>query len=72
MDIGQHAALPSPQSLPRFQRLFPDDAACAGYLEKARWAGGSSVRIVVWLANRSALRPARACWHAAHADVRQD
>ena len=23
-----------------FQRLFPDDAACAGYLEKARWSDG--------------------------------
>jgi transposase-like protein len=29
-----------PKSLPEFQRLFPDDAACAGYLEKARWAEG--------------------------------
>ena len=29
-----------PQSLPEFQRLFPDDAACAGYLEKARWSDG--------------------------------
>jgi hypothetical protein len=37
MDIDQHAALPFPQSLPEFQRLFPDDAACAEYLEKARW-----------------------------------
>ena len=23
-----------------FQRLFPDDAACAAYLEKARWGDG--------------------------------
>ena len=23
-----------PHSLPEFQRLFPDDAACAAYLEK--------------------------------------
>ena len=29
-----------PKSLPEFQRLFPDDAACAGYLEKARWSDG--------------------------------
>ena len=28
------------ESLPEFQRLFPDDAACAGYLERARWADG--------------------------------
>lgn len=37
MDIDEHAALASPQSLPEFQRLFPDDASCAEYLEKARW-----------------------------------
>ena len=29
-----------PLSLPEFQRLFPDDAACAAYLEKARWGDG--------------------------------
>ena len=40
MDIDQHAALSFPQSLPEFQRLFPDDAACAEYLEKARWGDG--------------------------------
>lgn len=32
--------LPFPRSLPEFQRLFPDDAACAAYLEKARWREG--------------------------------
>lgn len=40
MDIDQHAALPFPQSLPGFQRLFPDDAACAEYLEKLGWGDG--------------------------------
>ena len=40
MDVDQHAALPFPRSLPEFQRLFPDDAACAEYLEKARWEKG--------------------------------
>jgi hypothetical protein len=40
MDVDQHAALPFPQSLPEFQRVFPDDAACATYLERARWAEG--------------------------------
>ena len=40
MDIDQHAALPFPRSLPEFQRLLPDDAACAEYLEKARWGDG--------------------------------
>ena len=28
-DIHQHAGLPFPKSLPEFQRLFPDDVACA-------------------------------------------
>src|SRR5271169_807951 len=40
MDVHQRGDLRLPQSLPEFQRLFPDDAACAGYLEKARWSGG--------------------------------
>src|SRR5271169_458093 len=40
MDVDQPAALPFPQSLPEFQRLFPDDAACAEYLEKVRWGDG--------------------------------
>lgn len=30
-------ALPFPRSLPEFMRLFPDDAACAAYLERCRW-----------------------------------
>jgi hypothetical protein len=30
-------ALPFPRSLPEFQRLFPDDAACGSYLERRRW-----------------------------------
>jgi transposase-like protein len=29
-----------PRSLPEFQRLFPDEAACAAYLERARWSDG--------------------------------
>ena len=40
MDVLDHADLAFPQSLPEFQRLFPDNAACAAYLEKARWDGG--------------------------------
>ena len=32
--------LPFPKSLPEFQRLFPDDAACGAYLEAARWRDG--------------------------------
>ncbi len=26
-----------PESLPGFQKMFPDDAACAKYLEAIRW-----------------------------------
>jgi hypothetical protein len=29
-----------PISLPEFQRVFPNDAACAAYLEKLRWPDG--------------------------------
>lgn len=31
------ADLPFPKSLPEFQKLFPDDAACATYLERIHW-----------------------------------
>jgi hypothetical protein len=31
---------PFPTSLPEFQRLFPDDGACARYLEAVRWPDG--------------------------------
>lgn len=40
MDVVDRTDLPFPRSLAEFQRLFPDDAACAAYLEGARWAGG--------------------------------
>jgi len=39
-DIFLHADLPFPTSLPQFQKLFPNDAACAEYLEKIRWEHG--------------------------------
>ena len=40
MDVLQRQDLSFPRSLPEFQRLFPDDTACAAYLEKARWGDG--------------------------------
>src|ERR1700722_2111082 len=40
VDVHRRSDLAFPKSLPKFQRLFPDDAACAGYLERARWADG--------------------------------
>ena len=33
-----HLAFPT--TLPEFQQLFPDDAACAKYLEALRWVEG--------------------------------
>lgn len=39
-DVLLHADLPFPESLPQFQKMFPDDAACAAYLERIRWATG--------------------------------
>jgi transposase-like protein len=38
--VQERGDLTFPTSLAQFQRLFPDDAACATYLEKARWEHG--------------------------------
>ena len=40
IDVLERGALPFPGSLPEFQRLFPDEAACAAYLEHTRWSDG--------------------------------
>jgi hypothetical protein len=40
IDILERGDLPFPHSLPEFQRLFPDEAACTSYLERARWGNG--------------------------------
>ena len=40
IDVLERGDLPFPRSLPEFQRIFPDEAACAAYLERARWGGG--------------------------------
>lgn len=40
IDALEREELPFPHSLPEFQRLFPDEAACAEYLERARWRDG--------------------------------
>jgi ISXO2-like transposase domain/Transposase zinc-ribbon domain len=39
-DVLQWEHLPFPRSLPLFQKLFPDDAACARWLEAAKWPKG--------------------------------
>ena len=36
IDVFEREELPFPHSLPEFQQLFPDEAACADYLERAR------------------------------------
>ena len=40
IDVLERDDLAFPRSLPEFQRLFPDEAACASYLEHARWSDG--------------------------------
>jgi transposase-like protein len=40
IDVLQRGDLPFPRSLPEFQRLFPDEAACVAYLERTRWSDG--------------------------------
>ena len=40
IDVFERDDLPFPRSLPEFQRLFPDEAACAAYLVRARWGDG--------------------------------
>lgn len=40
IDVLDRDELPFPHSLPEFQRLFPDEASCASYLERARWRDG--------------------------------
>jgi hypothetical protein len=40
IDVLHRNDLPFPRSLPEFQQLFPDEAACAAYLERARWGEG--------------------------------
>jgi transposase-like protein len=40
IDVSGRGELPFPRSLPEFQRLFPNEVACAAYLERARWRDG--------------------------------
>lgn len=40
IDILERGDLAFPRSLPEFQRLFPNEAACAAYLERVRWGDG--------------------------------
>ena len=67
MDVLDRADLPFPHSLPEFQRLFPDDAACAAYLEKARWGDGFACPTAARRESRSTLKTALASCAAASA-----
>ncbi len=40
MDVLDRHDLPYPHSLPKFQRMFPNEAACTLYLEQAWWSDG--------------------------------
>lgn len=44
MDVLERADLAFPASIREFQSLFPDDAACAAYLEQAQWPNGFACR----------------------------
>lgn len=46
--------LPFPKSLPDFQRLFPDDAACASYLERLRWRPFNTFRALIGIGAETA------------------
>ncbi|KKM79193.1 hypothetical protein LCGC14_1352330 [marine sediment metagenome] len=56
-----------PESLPDFQRLFPDEAHCAAYLEDVRWPEGFVCQHCGWhgdpyrFANRPAVLRCRNC-----------
>ena len=47
VDVLERGNLPFPGALPEFQHLFPDEAACAAYLERARWSDSFIKRTVV-------------------------
>lgn len=40
IDVLERGDLAFPRSLPDFQRLFPNETACASYLERLRWGNG--------------------------------
>lgn len=69
IDVLERGDLPFPRPLPEFQRLFPDEAACAAYLERARWSDGfigdhcGSPGDPCRFANRPAVLRCRHCQH---------
>ncbi len=67
VDVHERSDLAFPTSLAQFQRLFPDDAACARYLEAAKWPKGfecphcHAVGEPVRLETRPGVLACRAC-----------
>lgn len=62
---------PFPRTLLEFQRAFPDEEACAAYLEAVRWPDGfvcpaCGVQAAPYhIETRPTLRQCRACGHQA-------
>jgi len=44
-DVLDREDLPFPSSLPEFQKLFPNDAACAAYMEAIRCEAPALLKI---------------------------
>ena len=67
MDILERSDVAFPGSLPDFQRMFPDDAACATYLERIRWPDGlhcphcGALAVAGRLLNRPGILACRSC-----------
>jgi transposase-like protein len=61
-----------PETLPQFQKAFPDETACANYLEKLRWPTGficskcSSIEIPYRFKNRPMILRCRNCQADTH------
>lgn len=68
-DVLERDDLQFPQSLPEFQQLFPDESACAAYLERARWGGAfvcsrcGGIDEPYRFANRPTVLRCRLCQH---------
>ena len=68
-DVLERDDLQFPRSLPEFQQLFPDESACAAYLERARWGGAfvcsrcGGIDEPYRFANRPTVLRCRLCQH---------
>ena len=67
MDIHQRNDLIFPQSLPEFQRQFPNDAAALPILSEPAGLTALSAHTAAWSPNPTALSPDRVLWNAARA-----